>query len=68
MTRLLVEKLLSAPTRQLKAATDEGAVAAYAEALNHLFRLADDERGAPGAAAPRSAAGRLVASTRGRGR
>ena len=68
VTRLLVEKLLSAPTRQLKAATDEGAVAAYAEALNHLFRLADDERGDPGAAAPGPAAGRLIASTRGRGR
>ena len=68
VTRLLVEKLLSAPTRQLKAATDEGAVAAYAEALNHLFRLADDESGDTGAAAPGPASGRLIASTRGRGR
>lgn len=68
VTRLLVEKLLSAPTRQLKAATDEGAVAAYAEALNHLFRLADDESGDAGAAAPGPASGRMIASTRGRGR
>ena len=39
ITRLLVEKLLSAPTERLKAATDEEDVAAYAEMLNHLFKL-----------------------------
>ena len=39
ITRLLVEKLLSAPTERLKAATDEEDVAAYAELLNHLFKL-----------------------------
>ena len=39
ITRLLVEKLLSMPTEQLKATTDEEAVAAYTDALNRLFQL-----------------------------
>lgn len=42
VTRLLVERLLSAPTEQLKAATDEETVAAYADALNCLFKLPDE--------------------------
>jgi glutamyl-tRNA reductase len=41
LTRLIVEKLLLEPTERLKAA-DEEAQAAYAEALAHLFALADD--------------------------
>lgn len=41
VTRLLVEKLLLAPTEQLKATTDEESVAAYAETLNRLFKLQD---------------------------
>ena len=44
ITRLLVEKLLSAPTEQLKAATDHETVAAYADALNRLFKLPDESR------------------------
>ncbi len=42
VTRLLVERLLSAPTEQLKATTDQEAVAAYADALNRLFKLPDE--------------------------
>ena len=67
VTRLLVEKLLSAPTQRLKATTDEETVAAYTEALNHLFKLAGDE-GDPDAAARSRVSGRMIASTRGRGR
>lgn len=44
ITRLLVEKLLSAPTEQLKAANDNEAVAAYTDALNRLFKLPDESR------------------------
>ena len=44
VTRLLVEKLLSSPTQQLKAAPDEEAVAADADTLSRLFGL--DERAA----------------------
>jgi len=52
VTRLIVEKLLLTPTEQLKAVSDEATVAAYAEALNRLFRLAAEEqkRAAPAAA------------------
>lgn len=39
VTRLLVEKLLSAPTERLKAAPDEDAVAADADTLGRLFGL-----------------------------
>ena len=42
VTRLLVEKLLLAPTEQLKSATDQEMVATYADALNHLFNLPDE--------------------------
>ena len=41
VTRLLVEKLLSTPTEQLKAARDEDAVTAYADALGRLFKLGE---------------------------
>ena len=67
VTRLLVEKLLSAPTQRLKALTDEETVGAYTEALNHLFKLAGDE-GDTDAAARGRVSGRMLASTRGRGR
>ena len=67
VTRLLIEKLLSAPTQRLKALTDEETVAAYTEALNHLFKLADDE-GDTAAAASRRVSDPMLASTRGRGR
>ena len=41
MTRLIVEKLLLEPTEQLKALPDEETQAAYTEAVNRLFRLAE---------------------------
>ena len=41
VTRLLVEKLLIAPTEHLKSINDQEMVAAYADALNHLFNLPD---------------------------
>jgi glutamyl-tRNA reductase len=43
VTRLIVEKLLLTPTEQLKAVNDEAMVVAYADALNRLFRLAQDQ-------------------------
>jgi glutamyl-tRNA reductase len=42
VTRLLVEKLLLAPTEHLKSVTDQEMVATYADALNHLFNLSDE--------------------------
>ena len=42
VTRLLVEKLLLAPTEHLKAVADQERVASYADALNHLFNLSDE--------------------------
>ena len=42
VTRLLVEKLLSNPTEQLKAATNRETVAAYAHALRALFKLREE--------------------------
>jgi glutamyl-tRNA reductase len=42
VTRLIVEKLLLTPTEQLKSASDEAMIAAYADALNRLFRLVQD--------------------------
>ena len=47
ITRLLVEKLLSSPTEQLKAAPNENAVAADADTLSRLFGLDEDTDGAP---------------------
>jgi len=43
VTRLIVEKLLLTPTEQLKAVSDEAMIVAYADALNRLFRLAQDK-------------------------
>ena len=42
VTRLIVEKLLLAPTAQLKALPDEDTQIAYTEAVNRLFELRDD--------------------------
>jgi glutamyl-tRNA reductase len=42
ITHLIVEKLLVTPTEQLKAASDDPMVVAYADALNRLFSLADE--------------------------
>ena len=45
ITRLLVEKLLSDPTEQLRKTTDQERVASYTDALNRLFKLQDDANG-----------------------
>ena len=42
VTRLLVERLLSTPTEQLKAASDPETVATDADALSRLFKLQDE--------------------------
>ena len=59
-SRLLVEKLLSAPTEQLKEATDPATVGAYADVLNQLFRLQEEASSVapPNAGAERDAADR----------
>jgi hypothetical protein len=44
---LLIEKLLLAPTEQLKSVRDEAMVAAYADAVRQLFKLSEDAS-APG--------------------
>jgi glutamyl-tRNA reductase len=43
ITHLIVEKLLLAPTEQLKALADAQVVGAYAEALTRLFGLAEQQ-------------------------
>jgi len=54
VTRLLIEKLLSTPTEQLKSLDDPDTIVAYADALNQLFALnagsdaPADERTNPG--------------------
>ncbi len=65
ITRLLVEKLLSAPTEQLKSVTDQERVAAYADALNRLFKLQDDPNG-PGSGARSPASRPKVPTSRDR--
>lgn len=67
VTRLLVEKLLSAPTERLKAAPDEEAVAADADTLGRLFGLDEHDGGDPRRRGPRrrepaAAAGRTPAA------
>ncbi len=61
ITRLIIEKLLITPTEQLKALPDEALLSSYADALSHLFALADlqagddeddDEPGLPPAGPP----------------
>jgi glutamyl-tRNA reductase len=44
ITHLLVEKLLLTPTEQLKQVRDDSTIAAYSDALNRLFRLAEEAR------------------------
>lgn len=46
VTRLIVEKLLLEPTEQLKSLPDTETQAAYTEAINRVFKLGDDARGA----------------------
>jgi glutamyl-tRNA reductase len=46
ITHLIVEKLLLTPTEQLKSVNDEAMVVAYSDALNRLFSLATDDKGA----------------------
>ena len=64
ITRLLVEKLLSSPTQQLKAAPNEDAVAADADTIVRLFGLdeeeeaAEERRRAPGERVAAGTAGR----------
>ena len=43
ITRLIIEKLLLTPTEQLKAVSDVTLMTAYADALNRLFSLAENE-------------------------
>lgn len=43
VTRLIVEKLLLTPTEQLKSVSDQAMIVAYADALNRLFSLAQDQ-------------------------
>lgn len=43
ITRLIVEKLLLTPTEQLKSVSDETMVVAYADVLNRLFSLPDEQ-------------------------
>ena len=62
VTRLLVEKLLSSPTEQLKAAPNEDAVTADADTLSRLFGLHEDAADV-GRRAPRA---REAAGTAGR--
>ena len=54
VTRLIVEKLLLAPTEQLKSVSDEALVVTYADALNRLFGLGSEvpQEQAPDTAAP----------------
>jgi len=47
VTRLIVEKLLLAPTSQLKALPDEETQIAYTEAVNRLFELRDEAAVSP---------------------
>jgi glutamyl-tRNA reductase len=42
ITRLILEKILLAPTEQLKSLGDADTVGAYSEALTRLFRLGDE--------------------------
>jgi glutamyl-tRNA reductase len=43
VTRLIIEKILIAPTEQLKALPDEETQVAYTEAVNRLFALREDD-------------------------
>jgi glutamyl-tRNA reductase len=54
ITRLLVEKLLIAPTEQLKSVTDDALIVGYADALNRLFNLPPGDKDASQTGAPDS--------------
>ncbi len=43
ITRLLIEKLLSTPTEQLKSLGDHETIVAFSDALNQLFALGQDD-------------------------
>jgi glutamyl-tRNA reductase len=58
VTRLLVEKLLSAPTEQLKSLGDPETVSAYSEALTRLFGLDAGDRPMRGTVEPFRGRGR----------
>jgi glutamyl-tRNA reductase len=47
ITQLVVQKLLLAPTEQLKSLRDESLGAVYSDALNQLFKLSDEGSPAP---------------------
>ena len=73
ITRLLVEKLLSSPTQQLKAAPNEDAVAADADTISSPLRTRRGRGGGRGAAAgargarlPPGTTGRILAAVRNR--
>ncbi len=57
ITHLIIEKLLLAPTEQLKSLPDADMMDAYSDALTRLFSLApgDGDGSRPGAAAPQAA-------------
>jgi glutamyl-tRNA reductase len=64
ITRLLVEKLLSMPTEQLKALGDAETVGLYTEALTRLFALASDEAASETGGAVQPPPGRVEPFTR----
>jgi glutamyl-tRNA reductase len=43
ITHLIIEKLLLTPTEQLKSISDEATAVAYADAVNRLFSLSNDD-------------------------
>jgi len=44
VTRLLIEKLLSTPTEQLKSLGDHETIVTFSDALNHLFALGHEDK------------------------
>ena len=67
VTRLIVEKLLLTPTEQLKAVSNEAQIVSYADALNRLFRLAQDKQTVTVASEPPAAAASEHGETSGAG-
>ena len=66
ITHLIVEKLLLAPTEQLKSAGDDDTLVSYADAVARLFELSSDARGdeASARAAARAGESRVVTPLR----
>jgi glutamyl-tRNA reductase len=60
ISRLIVEKLLLAPTEQLKSLGDEETIATYSEALTRLFRLSQPGDAESGSAPSERPASRRV--------